>query len=100
MRTPRTIDIRTVQLLTSRAVMLALDPDCSVSDAAAELARHSLGDPDALREVAERVHLIAVDHPGPDARRAAAIIEGALDRLASLNHHPSNQPRRLLRQVS
>lgn len=87
---------REVQLLTARALMLALDPSQSTSEAAAELARFSQGDTDTLDVVAEQVRELAAEHPGPDARRARRIVDDAQNRVASLRRHPSNPTRSLV----
>ena len=87
---------REVQMLTARALMLALDPSHSTSDAAAELARFSQGDIDTLDVVADEVRKLAAKHPGPDARRATRIVDDAQNRVVSLRRHPSNPQRSLI----
>lgn len=82
-------DHRSVQLLTARALSVALDPSFTLADASAELARHSRGEVDTLWEVLDAVELLAEEHPGPDATRAAMVVEGALMRIRSLHRHPS-----------
>jgi hypothetical protein len=91
---------RGVQLLTARALMLALDRGQSIADAAAELARCSGGDLGSLRQTTEQVRALAEEHPGPDATRAVAIVDGAVDRVASLSRHPSTDVVHLLTIVA
>jgi hypothetical protein len=87
----RRADQRSVQLLTSRALMAALDPSLTLEEASAELARHSRGDVDVLWDVLDAVELIADEHPGPDATRSVMVVEGALIRIRSLQRHPSSR---------
>lgn len=83
-------DDRKVQLLTARALALALDTSRAIADASADLTRYSGGDEAAVEDAAEQVHAIAADHPGHDAARARLIVDGAVRRIASLQRHPSS----------
>jgi hypothetical protein len=82
---------RTAQLLTAHVLMLALDEDQTVQDGAVEVARVSRGALPVLYAVHERVRRLAVAHPGSRSDRALAIVEGATERLDSLQRHPSTQ---------
>jgi hypothetical protein len=80
---------RTAQLLTAHVLMLALDAHESIEDCAVEVARVSRGELSVLYDVHARVRRLSDDHPGDQADRALAIVEGASDRVDSLSRHPS-----------
>ena len=82
---------RAVQLLTAHVLALALDADQSVRDCGAEVARVSRGELGVLYQVHERVRRLAIAHPGTQADRALDIVDGATERIDSLNRHPSSE---------
>lgn len=82
---------RTAQLLTAHVLMLALDTDQTVHDCAVEVARVSRGEAAVLYQVHERVRRLAATHPGAQGDRALAIVDGATERLDSLQRHPSTE---------
>jgi len=78
-----------VRRLTSRVVMLALDPTTTVPEAALDLVRRAGGDLDVLLATVEQVACYCRARPGPTADKALAAVRLAADKAAALQRHPT-----------